>query len=188
MAHVKNNLLTEGLSGKVGDSLIFRQRYGKTIVAKAPQQPPKEPSPTQKKNRARFQEANLYWKGVKGNPQLLKAYDDASPAGKSTHLLAVADFLNAPDIEDIDLSGYTGRPGQVIRIKVVDDFQVKTVTVTIHNEDGTLVEEGPAVPEASAMYWQYLTTASNESLNGDKITVRASDNPANEDVEERTIE
>ena len=36
MAKQTNNVVTHGLSGKVGDLLVFRQRAGKTVVGKAP--------------------------------------------------------------------------------------------------------------------------------------------------------
>ena len=35
MAKQTNNVITHGLSGKVGDLLVFRQRAGKTVIAKA---------------------------------------------------------------------------------------------------------------------------------------------------------
>lgn len=38
MAESKNNIVTHGLSGKVGDLLVFSQRNGKTIVSKAPKE------------------------------------------------------------------------------------------------------------------------------------------------------
>ncbi|MDR1602299.1 MAG: hypothetical protein LBS42_07725 [Tannerella sp.] len=36
MAKQKGNVVTHRLSGKIGDLLIFRQRAGKTVVAKVP--------------------------------------------------------------------------------------------------------------------------------------------------------
>ena len=36
MAKQSNNVVTHGLSGKVGDLLVFSQRAGKTVVGKAP--------------------------------------------------------------------------------------------------------------------------------------------------------
>jgi hypothetical protein len=54
MAKSKNNVVTFGLSGKIGDLLVFRQRDGQTIVAKVPQQSGKV-SEKQKMQRKRFQ-------------------------------------------------------------------------------------------------------------------------------------
>ena len=36
MAESKKNIITHGMSGKVGDIIVFSQRHGKTIVSKAP--------------------------------------------------------------------------------------------------------------------------------------------------------
>jgi len=36
MAESKNNIVSHGLSGKVGDLLVFSQRNGKSVVSKAP--------------------------------------------------------------------------------------------------------------------------------------------------------
>jgi hypothetical protein len=36
MAKVGDNIVTTGLSGKLGNLIVFRNRGGKTIVAKAP--------------------------------------------------------------------------------------------------------------------------------------------------------
>jgi hypothetical protein len=61
MAKSKNNVLTYGLSGKIGDLLVFRQRDGITIVSKMPEQQ-KTVSAKQKANRERFQQAAIYAK------------------------------------------------------------------------------------------------------------------------------
>ena len=47
----------------------------------------------------------------------------------------------------------------------------------IENEDGSLVEEGLAIDNGAE--WIYTATANNADLSGDKITVQATDNPAN---------
>ena len=36
MAKQSNNVVTHGMSGKIGDLLVFSQRYGKMIVSKVP--------------------------------------------------------------------------------------------------------------------------------------------------------
>ncbi len=94
-------------------------------------------------------------------------------------MVAVADFLKAPSIEQVNLSAYTGQPGDTIRIRVIDDFAVKSVVVRITNGDGSLVEEGEAHPDAINFEWIYTATATNSNLDGDKIEIIASDTPGN---------
>ncbi|MDF2551503.1 MAG: hypothetical protein K0R77_778 [Chryseobacterium sp.] len=187
MAESKNNIVTHGLSGKVGDLLVFSQRNGKTVVSKAPKERTGEMSEKQKQHTLRFQKAVLYAKAVLNDPvkkQLYEAKADHS-IGMSTYNVAVADLLNAPDIEEINLSGYTGNSGDLIKIVATDDFGVVSVHVKIENADGTLVEEGAAVNNGAE--WIYTATASNLDLAGDKITVTASDAPANMTEETKTL-
>lgn len=108
--------------------------------------------------------------------QIYSAAADASK-GISTYNVAVADLLKAPDIESIDLSAYTAKVGDIIKIIVLDDFAVKAVTVKIENAEGSVVEEGSAID--SGFEWIYTATASNTDLSRDKITIKATDNPAN---------
>jgi dTDP-4-dehydrorhamnose reductase len=88
---------------------------------------------------------------------------------------------------DVDLTGYTGQVGQKIRIRVTDDFAVKSVVVTIHNADGTLQEEGDAALEENQLDWIYTTNSNNISLTGDKITIIAADIPDNLTKQEKVM-
>jgi hypothetical protein len=185
MAKQKGNVVTHGLSGKIGDLLVFRQRAGKTVVAKMPAVSHKVTA-AQLVQQRKFQYAVLYAGGVATDPELSKAYAMKTKPGQTFRNLAVADYLRAPDIEVIDLSGYHGKPGDVIRIEVTDDFAVREVKVVITNPDGTVVEEGFAKPEPAGYEWTYTATATNDDLSGDRIDVFASDTPGN--IAEKTAE
>jgi hypothetical protein len=112
MAKQKGNVVTHGLSGKIGDLLIFRQRDGQTIVSKIPEQQ-KTVSEKQTEVRKRFQQATLYAKISIATPGVKERYDSEAKKrkGMTAYNVAVADFYNAPDIETIDLSAYTGAAG-----------------------------------------------------------------------------
>ena len=45
------------------------------------------------------------------------------------------------------VSGYKGSVGDLIRVRVTDDFKVVQVKVTITNADGSPVEQGDAVKQ-----------------------------------------
>lgn len=186
MAKVGDNIVTTGLSGKIGNLLVFRNRAGKTIVSKAPKKQT-EWSEAQEKHRLRFQEAVLYAKNAIVNPATKEAYQAGVKEGKTAYNVAVADFLNAPSINEIDVSKYNGQIGNYIQVRAVDDFEVKEVTVTIQNSDGTEVENGVAVQQESGIWWRYTATATNETLEGDKIIIRVSDIPGNLTEQEREI-
>ena len=181
MAKQKNNVVTYGLSGKIGDLLVFRQVDGKTVVSKVPQQS-STISDKQKEHRKRFQQAVIYAKTALASPETGELYKAGTKKGLKPLNVAVADFFNAPDIELVDLSGYSGSEGEDIRINVSDDFMVKSVSVTIVNAEG-LVEEGEAQP-VSDFLWIYTTKQNNGSPESSRITVSASDLPGNVTVKE----
>jgi hypothetical protein len=188
MAKSKKNVITHGLSGKIGDLLVFRQIDGQTVVSQMPKRSRKKASEKQSAHRRRFQQAVLYAQIAIESPETGELYKSAAEkTGKKSFNIAVADFFNAPDIENIDLSEYCGNVGDRIRIIARDDFAVKAVTVRITNSDGSLVEEGEAVHSVSAL-WIYTATRDNENLEGDKIVVTASDLPGNLSSEELIIE
>lgn len=95
MAQSKNNIITHGLSRKVGDLLVFSQRNGKTVVSQAPQGRSGEATENQKAYQLKFQKAVLYAKSVLADPVTKQQYDAASnaSAGNNTYNIAVVDFL-----------------------------------------------------------------------------------------------
>jgi len=187
MAQSKNNIITHDLSGKVGDLIVFRSWNGKTIVASKPGARTGEVSDAQKQNQKRFQQAIIYAKGAVADPDTKAAYKAAAAADESPYNVAVADFMHAPDIEEIDLSKYTGKVGDVISVTVTDDFKVAEVSVSILNEDGTEVEHGMAQSALGGTQWLYTATANNSSLTGDKIIIRASDLPGHTTEKEQAL-
>src|SRR6478609_4725286 len=105
MAQSKDNIITHGLSGKLGDLLVFSQRGGKRIIKKAPKdRESQEFSPVQETHQKKFQQAILYAKGVIGNAPLKADYESKAHEGQTAYNVAVADFFHAPDIEHVDLS------------------------------------------------------------------------------------
>lgn len=180
MATSKNNVLTHGLSGTVGDLLVFRNKGGKVIVANKPKERTSEYTEGEKAHQLQFQMATLYGKSVLADPDKKAAYNASAKEGQSAYNVAVADFFHAPDIKAIDISGYSGKEGDVIKIIVTDNFQVREVSVGIYNADGTEVEHGGAVQSANPSEWIFTSTVVNESVEGDRIEVKAYDLPGNE--------
>ncbi len=187
MSKVGNNIVTQGLSGMLGNQLVFRMRGSQTYVAKAPVKKEHEKTEAQIEHQRHFQEAILYAKGAIATPEMKEAYKAAAGENQSAYNVAVADFMNAPHIDEINISQYTGQPGSFILIRAVDDFQVAEVTIAIYNPDGSLVEQGNAIAEAGGSLWKYTATAINSDLTGDKIVIRVSDVPGNLTEENRVI-
>jgi threonine dehydratase len=187
MSKVGNNIVTQGLSGMLGNQLVFRIRGSHTYVSKAPVKKERELSEAQILHQRKWQEAILYGKGAMASPEMKEAYKASADETHSAYNVAVADFMNAPHIDEINISQYTGQPGSFITVRAVDDFSVAEVTVTIYNPDGTLVEQGNAVAEAGGALWKYTATAANTDLSGDKIVIKVSDIPGNLTQDEKLI-
>jgi hypothetical protein len=186
MAKQERNVVTHGLSGTVGGMLVFRQTATGTVVQSLPRVSGKS-TEAQLAQRRKFQRAVVYAGVAVTDPTLEAVYAARAKKGQSARNVAVADFLHAPNIEVIDLSGYHGTPGDVIRIEATDDFAVKEVKVVITNPDGSLVEEGFAQQGAPGFEWIYTATAANPGLTSDRIEVYASDIPGNISKAEETV-
>ncbi|HEY4787282.1 MAG TPA: hypothetical protein VIH57_14585 [Bacteroidales bacterium] len=187
MARLGKNVVTTRLRGKVGDLLVFRMKGNKTYVSTAPEDKERVPSVAQKAQTKRFQEAIIYGKGVIADPTLKNAYQLSANGNQTAFNVAVADFLHAPQIDEVDVSKYTGKAGDIIRVRATDDFKVAQVQISIYNSDNTLVEEGLAKQQTNPLDWVYTITVNNPETQGDKIVIRASDLPGNLTQSERAI-
>jgi hypothetical protein len=164
----------QGLKGSLGDQLVIQGgKGGQTIIRTKAAARDREPTEAQQEARERFQEATAYGKGAKDDP----AYaPKAAGTPKTTYNVAVADWYHPPEVDEIDLDGWTGEVGEVLRARARDDVQVETVHFLIATEDGTLVEEGAATPEDGGVWWRYVTTADHPGGQA-MVLVTASDLP-----------
>jgi hypothetical protein len=129
MAKVKDNIITEGLSGKLGKRLVARHtRDGRTIIATCPDYTGHKWTPGQRSHHSRFQEASAYAsKASKSNP-LYAAL--AAGTAKNAYNIALSDWFKPPVIH-----GVTHQAGS-LRVHVTDNVQVTEVRVTISDEGG----------------------------------------------------
>lgn len=163
MAKVRNNLLLHGVSGMIGGQLVVRKtQNGRYVLSAAPTRAEgREPTAAQKEQQEQFRQAVLYGKGAKNKPE----YEEIAKArGVSAFNVATADFFHPPEVKGIDVSAYSGGPGQKISVHAVDDVKVVTVGVLIALDDNTLVEKGQAtVSPLDPHLWVYTTTATAPS-------------------------
>jgi hypothetical protein len=180
MAKSKRNVVTQGLSGKIG-LLMFRQRNGETIVSQIPEQS-KNVSEKQQVQRERFRHATVYGQAAVVDPVTKGIYEAvAKKKGKTPFVVAIADWLNVPEIINIDCSDYSGQQGDVIKVEAKDDTMIKYVQVSIIATDGAVVEEGDAVSDLSGTVWTYTAVRddNDDGVRGYKIVVSVSDLPGN---------
>ncbi len=186
MAKSRNNVITHGLSGKVGDLVLFRQRFGKTFMGKIPVLSA-APSEKQLAVRERFLKAVRYASASLKDPAMKALYAQKAGGGVLPFNLAVVDYFTAPVIEDVNIAAYTGAAGSHIEVLATDDTKVQSVKVSITNAGGQPIEEGAAVQDGVTGSWSYAATVANANLPGTKITVLATDLPGNTATAEKLL-
>ena len=183
MARVNYNVVTHGISGKIGDLLQFRQRNGKTIVAKIAARSGRV-TPDQQQVREKFRLAAIYAGSALKNPVMRELYESRATAGQSAYNLAIRDYFNAPLINSVDLGSYTGEIGSMITVVATDDTRLVDVRVQVFDNTGSLVEAGSAIRVGDQDSWIYTATVFHNSPAGGKVVVEVQDTPGNITVQE----
>jgi hypothetical protein len=155
MAKAGLNPVFEKIRGAIGD-LVFKGLFGRTVVTRKPTQS-EPPSAAQLATRKRFGEAAAYARAVFKDPLRKAPYVLAGKArNTSAFALALADHMNLPEVTEVDLGGYFGHVGDPVKITARDDFELVSVTVTIKDAGGMMLEQGLAVNLDGT--WTYVAT------------------------------
>ncbi len=178
MAQVKDNIITKGLSGRVGKNVVFKNYGSKTVVSAYPDMSKVKLSAKQKKENNRFKEAMAYARNQLSDPESKAAYRAKAAGLQKPHNVAIADFYHPPEIGHVDVSISKLNQADRIFVEATDDFMVVRVEVEITDEDGNQNETGQAL-KISEGKWLYVVKGVYPSVEGLKITVRAWDKPAN---------
>lgn len=181
---VKLNPAIEGMSGQLGD-LVFREVRGKTVVSRKPVVTA-EPTENQTAHRERFKLAAAYGRSVMADNIARLLYESiAQSRGVPIFAVTIADYLNAPIIHNIDLSGYSRTVGNVIAVQATDDIEVVNVHVSIQDDQGNTLEAGNAVNESG----RWLYTA-QQTLSADTLSVKAiaTDRPGGTTIKTETLQ
>jgi hypothetical protein len=98
MAISNQNVITRGASGTFADQIVFRQRFGKTIMCKMPKPyPPK--TATQLANQARFKRANDFAKAAIKDPVKKAYYKSIAKPTQTAFNAAFQDAYHKPTVE-----------------------------------------------------------------------------------------
>lgn len=189
MARVKKNLLTKGLSGMIGGTLVFRKFGDETIVSASPVHDGNTPTLKQTAQRERFSQAVAYATTQMGIPEAKAQYEQMAKRRSmpSAYSVAVSDFFHAPIVKSVDLGAYAGAVGNTIRMVVIDDFDVLDVSLDIINPDGSVLETGKATWDPNTGTWTYIATVQNATVKGCKVVIRAVDRPGNITSQEQVM-
>ncbi|ULQ51487.1 hypothetical protein [Flavihumibacter fluvii] len=183
MAISNDNILVRNIYGGFGKQVVFRQRGDKTIMAAWPTvDKNRKPTPDQSIAQSAFQRAVYFAQFARKDENLIAVYKKLARKGQSVYHAAISDAKMPPELSNLQVDGYTGRPGQQLIITATDNYKVARVQCSIFAPDGQLLESGEAVRQFNDYHWAYTTTHENTSLPGTTVKFSAFDIPENETV------
>jgi hypothetical protein len=183
MAKIKFNGLVSEVRGGVG-GLVVRKSRGKFTLSDKPDTSEVEPTDAQLVQRKVFGRAVVYGKSVMEDPASLAFYEGlAKQKDMPAFSLCVGDYLNAPTMDDLDLSKYQGKVGDLIQITTHDDIGVVRVNVELTRTDGTNIERGQAIEMVTGTgNWAYIATVPVTAGTDIFIEAEAFDRPGSRTV------
>lgn len=173
----KGDLLA-GYTGKLGKSGMYRRVVkGREIIQSCPHRKKAKEKQERPAQVRRFQMATRWAKLALKNQEIREIYRKTAQGFSSATSMAIKDYLIPAEITKVVTSGYRGRAGYRIVIKVDNIVPVKSVEIMISNPEGETIESGPAVATSSGFLWHYVTTRSNPLFKGSVIRIISRDLP-----------
>ena len=166
--------------------MVFRRVRGQIVLAQRPDVRETKPSPAQQAQRERFTQAAEYARRVPADPWQRRMYERlAASFNRRVHKLLMSDFLTPPVVEEVDVSGYQRRAGDIVRVIATDDVAVTGVEIAITTTAGVRIEHGPAT--AVHGVWCYRAIESPPGGEPLVITAVVRDRPGNEARQSRPV-
>ena len=148
MARIDRQHELEGYTGKVGRHLRLTEASDGRTQVHAHQGDSRYPHWDLFKNAVAYARRTQHFKGYVA---------EAEREHTTPFHVATADFLHPPEIREVDLTLYHGRPGDTIRIKAVDDVAVASVGILIVDSENHLIEMGTAASTEPGVF-DYVAT------------------------------
>ncbi len=161
----------------LGKQLVYRRVNGQTIVSSRPERR-SEMSDTQKRQNMRFKYASVFAKNAIADDFLGLIYAAAVariPRFNNAYILAVTDYLRAPEIGDIVFT--SGAAGSKVLVEAYEEPQLAKVAFDIIGEDESVISSGETTPTDNGIQWEFTLT--EDVPEGGSIRIRAYDLPGN---------
>ena len=100
MARVKDNILTQGLSGSINKQLVYRTRNGRTYVSKYPKMDQIVPTERQLQEKSKFSAAVKYAQSLLAKPEEKAALLERAPEGRTAYHQAIKEYYLLLKSED----------------------------------------------------------------------------------------
>lgn len=178
MATIDKNVFVDGLRGRFGKHIVFRQFNGKIVVSKAPKFS-REPSSAQAEIRNKFARAVQYGKTALLDPALKAEYKAIAHAKKLTSatVAAISDFRKPTRLDSIYIVE-NAPVGTGMYVILQDNYKAKEMMICFYDKDGVAIENGNGSFTFGDRGWFYVSTKTAYS-RGIKIVVTVKDRPGN---------
>ena len=146
MAISKHNIVTQGLSGMLGNRIVFRHLRGKTIIANRPAKPSRQ-SELQRANRHRFRNATAFAHAAMRDPQQKAYYWKKANELKlpNAYTAAITDYMRRPMVSDVEIPKHNGSPGNRVLITAgKKEFTLASVEVKLVDKEGVALGSSTA--------------------------------------------
>lgn len=149
MAKVKDNILLNGISGKLGNIVIRHMVDGSTRICKKPNFGDRKFSQGQKDHQERFRSATDYASvAAKTHPIYAEL---AKGTTRNAYNWALSDWFKPPVIHHIE------RNEGKIRVRATDNVRVTKVRIQVLDPDGIVLDQGEA-EQLNASWWEFAST------------------------------
>jgi len=147
MAIVKSNPIINGISGKLGDSIVFKQMRGKTFMCNLPPKPSTQSEP-QKETRNRFRKASEWAKSILLDAEQKAYYQKKAHKLKlpNAYTAAIADYMRSAKVTAVN--EYGDKKTFSIYKK---DFAVAQVDIVVNKDSGE--KETRTLPKGESYFW-----------------------------------
>jgi hypothetical protein len=181
MPKIKLNPVFAEISGTMGNIVFKKSRNGQTYITSRPKKSKAKPSQAQLAQRKAFAQGSDYCRTALADVATRLFYESLAEARNTTaRALCMGDYLNAPTLDDMDVSRYHGQVGDCIQITTCDDVGVVELRMKLTKTDGSLIEHGKAVELfPGSGYWEYVATVSVPLGTDIFICAEAVDRPGN---------
>jgi hypothetical protein len=156
MAKFHHSMSARGLTDNMADQFVIcSTRSGKTFFASAPGFHLGASKEAHQTAQDAFRAAATYAAFASTQDVYVCRAEDT---GATAYDLALIDWFGKPKVFEIDIDTWTGKIGQIVRVKARDNVMVARLAVVIRDAQGNVLEAGEAVrSEAGSAWWAYTT-------------------------------
>jgi hypothetical protein len=182
MASLYSNIVILGSNGLAGGHFTDRKTHvEKSVLSSKPLLDDyRKANEARKAHEAAIRESTTYANFAQTQDVYIAK---AKRMGVTPYYIALADWFEAPKVLEINVDSWTGKIGQMIRVKARDNVKVARISVVIRDADENVLEMGEATQsEPGSVWWNYTTKKLVSMTPFPTVEATAYDLPGNSDA------